>query len=350
MIGVELFSGAGGMSVGATLAGVDIQIAVEIDYFAASTFSHNHKTAKVIQKDIRSIRSIDLNSRSKPIILFGGPPCQGFSKSNLRTRNSKNENNWLFKEYVRLVKQSRPDWIVLENVYGMLGTEGGLFIEQILDSFKKLGYSVTYQVLNAMDYGVPQNRERVFIVGNLHNSEFDFPKPLKSNVISVKEALHDLPDLKNGEKGGVKKYKSSPQYDYAKRLRGSMKESANHNVSLNNEVVVHRYKYIPQGGNWKDIPERHIKNTYTDHSRCHTGIYHRLSEDDPSVVIGNYRKNMLIHPWEDRGLSVREAARLQSFPDWFEFKGFLGNQQQQVGNAVPPLLAKAVFKQILKRV
>jgi DNA (cytosine-5)-methyltransferase 1 len=348
MIGVELFSGAGGMSVGAILAGIDTQMAVEIDPFAASTFAHNHKNAKVIQADIRSIKSIDLKSKKESTILFGGPPCQGFSKSNLRTRNSENENNWLFKEYIRLVKQWRPDWVVLENVYGILGTEGGFFIEQILNSFKKLGYNVSYKVLNAKDFGVPQNRERVFIVGNLHNSNYTFPKPNGTKMITVKEALHDLPNLQNGEKSVWKKYKSPALYTYTKKMRGSLKESTNHNVSLNTQVVVHRYKHIPQGGNWQDIPERLIKNTYTDHSRCHTGIYHRLDENEPSVVIGNYRKNMLIHPWEDRGLSVREAARLQSFPDWFEFKGFLGNQQQQVGNAVPPLLAKAVFKEILK--
>ena len=113
-------------------------------------------------------------------------------------------------------------------------------------------------------------------------------------------------------------------------------------------MILERYKYIPQGGNWENIPNRLMKN-YADKSRCHTGIYRRLKEDEPSVVIGNYRKNMLIHPTEDRGLSVREAARLQSFPDWFKFKGTIGSQQQQVGNAVPPLLAKAVFTSLMSQ-
>lgn len=342
-----MFSGAGGMSVGATLAGVETKLAVEIDPYAATTFAHNHKEATVLNKDIREVHNLDIDAGNEQKILFGGPPCQGFSKSNLRTRNSRNEKNWLFKEYLRLANSWQPDWVVLENVYGILGTEKGFFIEQILEGFKKSGYTVSYAVLNAQDFGVPQNRERVFIVGSLHNEQFSFPEPSNSKKVSVKEALTDLPELQNGEKGEWKGYKMPATFAYAKQLRGRQRKSANHNVSNNSKLVIERYKHIPQGGNWKDIPNDLIANTYKDHSRCHTGIYHRLDESKPSVVIGNYRKNMLIHPTEDRGLSVREAARLQSFPDWVEFKGHLGNQQQQVGNAVPPLLAKAVFQSIL---
>jgi DNA (cytosine-5)-methyltransferase 1 len=130
-------------------------------------------------------------------------------------------------------------------------------------------------------------------------------------------------------------------------MRNNQSGCLNHLVTRNSELVIERYKYIPQGGNWEHIPEHLMKN-YKDKSRCHTGIYRRLDNNKPSVVIGNYRKNMLIHPTQNRGLSVREAARLQSFPDSFVFKGSIGFQQQQVGNAVPPLLAKALFSSILK--
>lgn len=135
--------------------------------------------------------------------------------------------------------------------------------------------------------------------------------------------------------------------EYAKILRGELIECTGNLVSTNSPFVLERYKYIPQGGNWSSIPDELMRN-YTDKSRCHTGVYKRLKEDEPAVTMGNYRKSMIIHPWEDRGLSVREAARLQSFPDTYKFCGSIGFQQQQVGNAVPPLLAKAMFDALIE--
>lgn len=347
MTGIELFSGAGGMSAGAAMAGIDIKLAVEIDRYAAATYACNHKNTRVFNDDIRKLRSIPVKKGRAGSILFGGPPCQGFSLSNQKTRNADNQNNWLFEEYMRVAKLWKPDWIVLENVSGLLLTENGFFLERILAKLKKLGYETRYKLLNAADYGVPQKRERVFVVGSLHGTAFEFPAPNAKKHISVKEALHDLPALQNGSSYDELPYKTKPRSKYAKHIRQNLKRSRNHHVTRNSELVISRYKHIPQGGNWEDIPPKLLKN-YTDYTRCHGGIYHRLKEDQPSVVIGNYRKNMLIHPKENRGLSVREAARLQSFPDWFEFKGYLGDQQQQVGNAVPPLLSTAVFSQILK--
>jgi DNA (cytosine-5)-methyltransferase 1 len=344
MIGIEVFSGAGGMSVGAHLAGIDIKLAIEIDPHAAYTYSLNHKDTKVLNKDIRKIRSLDVKG-GKDTILFGGPPCQGFSLSNQKTRNIENENNWLFSEYMRIARLWKPEWIVLENVSGLLLTEQGFFLDKILQKLERLGYRTNFKLLNAADYGVPQKRERLFIVGNLHGIDFTFPKRTEKKI-TVKEALNDLPKLENGSLEYELPYRKNKVSSYAKKMRGVLRTSKNHYVTRNSKLVLNRYQHIPQGGNWSSIPEGLLKN-YTDFTRCHGGIYHRLKEDEPSVVIGNYRKNMLIHPSEDRGLSVREAARLQSFPDWFEFYGFLGDQQQQVGNAVPPLLAKAVFKKIL---
>ena len=350
MIGVEVFAGAGGMSIGAGMAGINVKMAVEIDSFAAETFIKNHPQALMFNDDIRKLKQINVNVRkNEQKILFGGPPCQGFSKSNHRTRNIENPNNWLFKEFVRVAKEWKPDWIVLENVRGLLQTERGIFIDEITKSFGKLGYSVNYKILNAVDFGVPQNRERLFIVGSLHGVNFQFPHKKVKKIISVKEALADLPLLNNGDSFYELPYKTNRIGNYAKELRNSSKMSLNNSVSRNSDLVLKRYEHIPQGGNWQDIPKKMMK-TYEDSSRCHTGIYHRLDENKPAVVIGNYRKNMLIHPTQNRGLSVREAARLQSFPDAFEFHGFLGNQQQQVGNAVPPLLAKSIFNEIIKYV
>jgi DNA (cytosine-5)-methyltransferase 1 len=347
MIGVEIFSGAGGMSLGASLAGVNVMCGVDINASCTETFKHNHPDATVINSDIRKVRNINIEKNVKEqSILFGGPPCQGFSKSNHRTRNSENPNNWLYKEFARISNSWKPDWVVLENVQGLLGTEGGVFLDQILKQFKKIGYTTSFEVLNAKDFCVPQNRERLFIVGSLHGIEFDFPQTQLSRPITVRQAINDLPALENGNSILEMKYKSKKCSAYAQIMRSDLEISKNHGVSRNTEIVLNRYEYIPQGGNWQNIPTKLMKS-YTDSSRCHSGIYHRLDENKESVVIGNYRKNMLIHPNENRGLSVREAARLQSFPDFFEFKGQLGDQQQQVGNAVPPNLAKAVFNQIL---
>jgi DNA (cytosine-5)-methyltransferase 1 len=350
MQGIDLFSGAGGMSAGAIECGVDIRFAVEADRFAADTFALNHKQTKLFDRDIRKVKGSDfaLLDRSKPLVIFGGPPCQGFSTSNQKNRDSENKNNWLYREYLRLVREVKPDWIVFENVKGLLETEQGYFLDAVLAGFKKAGYTTNHFILNSADYGVPQKRNRLFIVASLHGVEIAAPTPSVSKYVTVAQALKDLPELENGDSPDEKEYSSAARTNYAKTLRGKLSKCHNNLVTSNAPHIVERYSHIPQGGNWEDIPARLMKN-YTDASRCHTGIYKRLKEDEPSVVIGNFRKNMLVHPWKDRGLSVREAARLQSFPDNFRFSGSIGFQQQQVGNAVPPLLAKAVFSQLIKR-
>ncbi len=226
--------------------------------------------------------------------------------------------------------------------------EKGDTIKVIAKSFEDIGYSITEPtILWANNYGVPQKRNRCFIVGNRVGIKFEFPKSMGTNV-TVAQAIDDLPELKSGENIVKAKYTKSISNcsDYARIMRCNSKYATQNEVSLNNDLVIKRYTYIPQGGNWRDIPEELMGN-YKDKTRCHSGIYKRLREDEPSVVISNYRKMMLIHPKQNRGLSVREAARLQSFPDDFFFEGPISHIQQQIGNAVPPLLAKAIFNQIL---
>ena len=350
MIGIDLFAGAGGMSIGAKWSGIKVIAAIEADYHAAATYSHNFNDANILVKDIKDVQASDfgLIDRTEQLIMFGGPPCQGFSTSNQRTRSSHNPLNWLFREYVRLVAEIRPDWIVFENVKGLLETEGGMFFKYVITSLEALGYRLSWEVLNAMHYGVPQDRSRLFIIGSLNNAFVAMPSITTPKPLVVRDALYDLPVLRNGAVGNILPYRREVASDYAKRLRGNLTNSTNHLVTRNAIHIIERYRYIPQGGNWEDIPER-LMNNYTDRNRCHTGIYYRLKNSEPSVVIGNFRKNMLVHPTQNRGLSIREAARLQSFPDWFEFKDSIGFQQQQVGNAVPPLLAQSVFDEI-KRV
>lgn len=350
--GIDIFSGAGGLSLGAEMAGIRISSAIEINPVAAKTFSRNHKKAKVFQDDIRKLDPKILHNGRKPIfVIMGGPPCQGFSLSNTRTRNMDNKKNFLFLEFVRFVKELRPEWFVLENVWGITNINGGKTQTMIEDCFREIeGYNnISSAILWASDYGVPQNRNRFFMVGNRLGIDFIFPEKFATRI-TVDEAISDLPSLQNGQMLDEATYtKTLEEASTYERLMREGSEMARQNyVSRNNDLVIERYKYIGQGQNWRAIPDFLMQN-YTDKGRCHSGIYKRLSADQPSVVISNYRKSMLIHPWEDRGISVREAARLQSFPDTFIFEGSLSHIQQQIGNAVPPLLAKAVFKQIIKQ-
>jgi DNA (cytosine-5)-methyltransferase 1 len=349
IVGVDLFSGAGGLSLGAIMAGVDVRLAIEKDKYAAETYIYNHPRTAMINTDIRNVKKIDVKVKKGSIkLLFGGPPCQGFSTSNQRTRNKENEANWLFKEFIRLAKTWEPDWIIFENVRGIVETERKFFLEIIIKSFEKIGYICSWKVLKASDFGIPQTRSRFFLIASKQGYRLDIPDTRKDNAsVAVKEAIEDLPSLKSGANMDFMNYTGDPTSDYIRQLRGNLSGCTGHLVTRNSELVLKRYNYIPAGGNWEDIPEDLMKN-YKDKNRCHTGIYHRLHPDSPSVTIGNYRKAMLIHPWENRGLSVREAARIQSFPDTYEFRGSIGFQQQQVSNAVPPLLAKEVFKLIVE--
>lgn len=349
MIGIDLFAGSGGMSLGASMAGIAVEFAVELDAHAAKTYRRNHPSTTLHVADIRTVTKQTLRpwiNRDDDLVVFGGPPCQGFSWSNARTRNTANDSNWLFIEFVRIVRLLNPRWVVFENVQGIVDTAEGIFVQQLVESLRKQGYSTTAQRLNASHYGVPQDRTRFFLVASRDGIAFKFPKPF-AHTLTVDDALRDLPPLINGNAICWSKYGRSRPSPYARSLRGKLNGCCNHLVTRNASFVLKRYKHVPQGGNWENIPSRMMQN-YADRSRCHTGIYHRLRLDSPSIVIGNFRKNMLIHPTQDRGLSVREAARIQSFPDSFVFCGSIGFQQQQVGNAVPPLLARSVFSAILR--
>ena len=344
MIGVDLFSGAGGLSAGALAAGVRIALAVESDPHAAATYRANHPSVDLRLADIRCLPDLAPLETAERTVVFGGPPCQGFSTSNQRTRNLDNPDNHLYVHFIRQVRSMRPTFVVFENVEGFLGTKGGFFVSAVVQELRQLGYSVTQGVLNATNFGVPQRRSRLFIIGSLKDTP-NLPQSRELQPTTVSDALRDLPELENGAIIHETSYRTPPHSDYSRSLRGCVSVCSNNLVTRNASYVVERYKHVPPGGNWRHIPQRLMTN-YTDRTRCHEGIYHRLSWDSPSIVIGNYRKNMLIHPSADRGLSVREAARIQSFPDSYVFTGGIGFQQQQVANAVPPLLAQAVFEQL----
>lgn len=346
MIGIDLFAGGGGLTLGAKLSGIDVRAAVENHPSACLTYQANHPDTMMLGSDIAKVETIDVGKRDQPLVLFGGPPCQGFSTSNQRTRHADNPKNWLFHEFLRMVRTLRPEWVVFENVAGILQTDGGRFADSFCQQLKDLGYKVAFDVLNATDFGCPQRRSRYIVVAARY-AEPSLPKaPEEAAPPTLWDAIGDLPELLNGAMEDVLEYGDAPQSDYAKAMRSDLNRCSGHLVSRNADSIVARYPHIPQGGNWRDVPGM-MRNPVTDRRRYHSGIYRRLIKDAPSVVIGNFRKNMLIHPTQDRGLSVREAARLQSFPDYYEFCGSIGLQQQQVGNAVPPILAKAVFDNVM---
>lgn len=347
-IGVDIFSGAGGLSLGAEMAGFQVRFAVEKDKSAANTYRYNHPNTLVIENDIHNINPQDYLLPNEHVsIVFGGPPCQGFSLSNTMTRNMKNPNNSLFEEFLRFVNEIQPDWFLFENVEGFAHFEKGKIQYLVEQRFRDMAYEVFPKVLWASDYGVPQHRNRFFMVGNRLGINFEYPESLGTKI-TVNDAIGDLPDLANGQQVDTLSYKlpANKASQYARMMRKGSKRSRQNYVSRNADYVIERYTYIKQGQNWAAIPDALMQN-YANKQNCHSGIYRRLRADEPSVVISNYRKNMLIHPFQDRGLSVREAARLQSFPDKFIFEGSLMHVQQQIGNAVPPLLAKAVFEKIL---
>ena len=359
---IDLFSGAGGLSEGFKQAGFHIIASVEIDKCSTETQILNHNKRKkyytnVINADLNETEFVisELENAVSGIeidLIIGGPPCRGFSPSNTRNRTLNNPLNFLFERFIFIVDKFKPKIVVLENVSGMSSFENGYITDLIINSFKDSGYYVERESLNSVNYGVPQKRSRLFFIGSRISKKIIFPEKViqeKENFITVWEALSDAPSLENGNNVDKMPYSTNDNLSsYQKIMRNNSNGFVKNNlVSKNTELVLERYNYIKQGENWQSIPDELMQN-YKDKSLCHSGIYKRLIENKPSITISNYRKNMLINPRKNRGLSVREAARLQSFPDNFVFCGSISSQQQQVANAVPPLLAKAVAKAVKK--
>lgn len=351
-MGMDLFTGAGGLSYGLSRAGFNMSLGIEANPNCAKTLSKNQPIMKILVSDIRSVEPAKvmryLNMKKGDLtIMTGGPPCRGFSESNKRTRSLKNPLNHLYKDFFRFVKDLRPAIFLLENVQGLRTLHHGAVLQDILRIGEKCGYHIHWSVVNAEDYGVPQRRKRIFFVGALVkiNSPFSIEK---SKITTVREAIDDLPVLENGNRTNLMDYsRNNTLSEFQKVMRrNDGKRVSNNLVTKNNSLVLERYEYVPQGGNWSNIPIDLMYN-YKNLNNCHRWIYHRLKWDAPSVSISNFRKNMLIHPTQNRGLSVREAARLQTFPDNYEFYGPLGSQQQQVANAVPPLLAQKIGENII---
>lgn len=357
---VDLFAGAGGLSLGLQEAGWDVVLAVENDPNAVTTYISNHPQTLVFQEDIRQtdvdvcLNAVGLRSGELDL-LAAGPPCQGFSESNRRTRVLSNPVNQLLQHFARFLKGMNPQYFLLENVVGMRTLAGGDALKELQRICVQLGYVTSIHELNVADFGVPQNRRRLFLVGNRHGIPFKEPSPSHGDLtrphIGFDEATSDLPVLTNGAATDWLPYaKSTPDTEYQRDMRERWGRDVvqSNLVTRNSAVVLERYRHVKPGENWESIPELLMSN-YSNLKKCHTGIYYRLLPDAPSKVMANFRKNMFIHPHQDRGLSVREAARLQSFPDRHLFTGSIGFRQQQVSDAVPPRIAKVLGDAILQQ-
>lgn len=336
---IDLFCGCGGLSLGFEKVGFNILLGIDAWNDAITTFNHNHKNSKGFCADLSKINPEDVKeqlSENQVDVIIGGPPCQGFSVAGKRIVDDV--RNTLYKNFVSFVAYYKPKAFMMENVPNILSIGEGIIKEQILKDFSELGYKVTYKVLLASDYGVPQNRKRAVFVGLKSGKEFQFPEPLKTQKVTSKEAISDLPDntIIHGEA-----YPSGPKSDYQKLMRKNSSKLYNHEITIHNEQTKKIIAMVPDGGNYKDLPLE-LQNTRKVHI-----AWTRLNSQKPSFTI-DCGHNHHFHYEFNRVPTVRESARLQSFPDDFEFLGKKGSQLKQVGNAVPPLLAEAIAKEIIK--
>ncbi len=351
---IDLFCGAGGLSAGLEMAGFTVLAGNDIFEAAGKTFANTHPHAKFIGGPIEELSVDELLEATglavgELTVLAGGPPCQAYSVYN-HQRSMTDTRATLFRQYLRMVDGLRPEWIVMENVTGIYSIGGGAAVKAIKEELAAIGYQVEEHVLRAEDYGVPQERRRVVFLGNRLGLPVSPPSPTHGEglapLVSIWDAISDLPPLENGEDPGRVGYASEPIGEYQQLLRGNATEVENHAAPRLGKVNLERLAYIPPGGSWRDIPYDMLPPGMKRAKRSdHTKRYGRMTWKGLSCTVltkCDIHWGAYIHPEQDRAISVREAARLQSFPDWFEFCGSKTEQYVQVGNAVPPLLGKAI--------
>ncbi|MDI6797566.1 MAG: DNA cytosine methyltransferase [Desulfatibacillaceae bacterium] len=368
---IDLFAGCGGMSLGFSMAGFTSVVASEIDAWAAQTYTHNHPSTKLICGDIRQIHDWDilLPKTFKGSIdgIIGGPPCQGFSLSG--NRDPRDPRNSLFMDFIRCIKYFQPRFFVMENVPGLLSMrilKGTPVIDVILSECSLAGYKAAYRILNAAHFGVPQLRERVFIIGvqkSYPYSKMDlFPQPELNpeKFITVDMALSDLPPIEAGQGAEYQDYFSTPQNSYQKWARRESLGIFNHIAMRHTQRLIERFKIIRPGQSVADVPYEHSAlkrgNPKIKSGKVYGQNNMRVHGNAPAPTVAASFQSNFIHPSLNRNFTAREGARLQSFPDNYIFKGKRTtmsweknlSQYQQIGNAVPPLLARAIAQNIAR--
>lgn len=349
---VDLFCGAGGFSRGFLDAGYNVVLGVDYDDAALKTFQMNHGDTCAMKLDlfdssnieriIQYLENIGINNLD---VLVGGPPCQGFSYAG--KMEIDDERNFLYLAMVRLTERLKPKAVLLENVLAMVEAHGGIGAKRIIDDFSKIGYKMTCKVLFAPDYGVPQIRKRVFFVGLRDTTQsFEFPSAIvdAAHYVTTEEAISDLPSLQD-EHGLIhrgaaeQEYMTEPTSEYQRSMRKNMSVVYNHIGSVPIEKTRTMIALVPEGKNYLALPEE-----YRGMYKYHEALT-RYHSKKPSLTINTGHRSHFHYKW-NRIPTVRESARLQSFPDDFIFYGNQSEQFKQVGNAVPPLLGKAIAEQL----
>ncbi len=339
---IDLFCGAGGFSLGFEHEGFESVLAIDKWNDAIETYNHNRKRKCGLNIDIHDYTDEKIQaliSKNKVDGIIGGPPCQGFSLVGKREAGDK--RNSLYLEYVRFVSIVKPKFFILENVKGLLSMEQGLYKNDIIKRFGELGYNVSFKLLRASDYGVPQSRERVFFVGLkkdiFKDSYFDFSIVQKQSLVTTKDALSDLPSLDNNE--SQFEYKTEPLNAFQVKMRKGSTRLENNDITKHTEQTIDIIKRIKDGGNIRDLPEEFYK------VRNYNAAFKRMNSQLPSGTIDCGHRNYF-HYSENRIPTARESARIQSFPDVYFFTGNKSSQYTQVGNAVPVILSEQIAKAI----
>lgn len=366
---IDLFSGAGGVTLGLSNAGFDVLLCSDIDEACEATHRRNFPHIPFVRGDIKALGSKSITKLTgirpgKLDLLIGGPPCQGFSI--IGQREMWDPRNGLFHEFLRIAKELRPRCVVIENVTGLATLGKGAVLKEIGAAFADAGYAVDCAELLAAQYGVPQMRWRMFFVGwrfdQKRRGGFPLPthgrrgigdlvpnrtiKPEDSEgFVTIREAIGDLPKIAAGELGS--QYKAAPKTSYQKAMRTGSAGLQNHYAAKLSKQNMARLELLKPGDDWRSLP-RHLLPAGMQRAlrKDHTRRYRRMKwEGVARSIITRFRdpkSGEYIHPDQHRTISIREAARIQSFPDWFAFSGSLSQQYDQVGNAVPPLMARAV--------
>lgn len=343
---LDLFCGAGGLAFGFHSAGFETIAGIDSDPASIETFARNFPQASSFCEDLSSISSslekFILSLRHKIDVIVGGPPCQGFSIAGKRLIDDP--RNLLYRHYIEIVRKVFPTYVVIENVPTIRTMGEGRVAKAICQDLEELGYQVLICTVNASDYGVPQNRKRTFFIGKKDGLPVSFPEPLTPfDKISTKDAIGDLPLVENYFDDLPIPYTKNPTTQYQREMRKGSKKIFNHYSVAHSEKTRSIIALVPDGGNYKDLPK------VLQHTRRVNIAWTRMKSDSPSFTI-DAGHNHHFHYKANRVPTVRECARIQSFPDVFVFTGNKTSQYRQVGNAVPPVLAKILAMRILQDV